>query len=59
LDVKENLYPTMKNFSEIQTAIVNINLKIDDWANAEADRKELINRWDDTYHLDWQPFWWA
>lgn len=59
LDVKENLYPTMKNFSEIQTAIGTINLKIDDWANAEADRKELINRWDDTYHLDWQPFWWA
>jgi hypothetical protein len=59
LDVKENLYPTLKNYSEIQTAIGTINLKIDDWANAEDQRKELINRWDDSYHLDFQPFYWA
>lgn len=52
LDLKENLYPTLKMYSEINTAIGNINLKIDDWANAESDRKELINKWDDTYHMD-------
>ena len=52
LDVKDNLYPTFKQYSEINTAIGNINLKIDDWANAESERKDLINQWNDTYHLD-------
>lgn len=55
LDVKENLYPTLKQYTEISTAYGNINLKIDDWQNAENDRKELINRWDDSYHLDFKP----
>lgn len=55
LDVKENLYPTMKQYTEINTAIGNINLKLDDWANAEDQRRELIEKWDDTYHLDFQP----
>jgi hypothetical protein len=54
LDVKENLYPTMKQYVELNTALGTINLKIDDWQNAEADRKELLNKWDDTYHLDFQ-----
>ena len=54
LDVKANLYPTMKMYTEINTAIGNINLKLDDWANAESARDELINKWDDTFHLDMQ-----
>lgn len=58
LDVKENLYPTLKRYNNIPTAIGNIDLKIDDWENAENDRKELINRWDDTYHLDFQSMYW-
>lgn len=59
LDVKENLYPTLKQYTEISTAIGNINLKIDDWADAENQRRELIDKWDDTYHLDFQPLYYA
>ena len=55
LDVKENLYPTLKQYSQINSAIGNIDLKIDDWANAEQERRELLNQWDDTYHLDIGP----
>ena len=55
LDVKENLYPTLKQYSEINTAIGTINLKLDDWQNAESERADLINRWDDNYHLDFKP----
>ena len=55
LDIKSNLYPTMKMYTELNTALGNINLKLDDWANAESDRKELINRWADNYHMDMQP----
>lgn len=59
LDVKENLYPSLKQYSELNTAIGNINLKLDDWANAEQERKELIDKYDDTYHLDLRPIYWA
>lgn len=59
LDVKENLYPTLKQYTELSTAIGNINLKLDDWANAEQDRRELIDKWDDTYHLDFRPVYYA
>ena len=52
LDLKDNLYPTIKQYTDIQTAIGNINFKMDNWENAESDRKELLNRWDDVYHLD-------
>ena len=59
IDVKENLYPTLKQYTEINTAIGNINLKIDDWANAEDARRDLIDKWDDTYHLDFQPMYYV
>lgn len=59
LDVKENLYPTLKQYSEINSAYGNINLKLDDWANAENDRKELLSKYDDTYHLDFIPYYYA
>lgn len=52
LDVKENLYALIKHYNNIQTAYGNIDLKIDDWANAENERRELLDRWDETYHLD-------
>ena len=55
LDVKENLYPTLKQYNQISSAYGNIDLKLDDWANAESERQELINQWDETYHLDLQP----
>jgi hypothetical protein len=58
-DIKENLYPTLKQYTEINTPIGNINLKIDDWANAESEREAYIEKLDDTYHLDFQPFYWA
>lgn len=53
LDVKENLYPTLSQYTDLNTAIGNINMKIiESWANAEAERAELIEKWDDSYHLD-------
>ena len=55
LDLKSNLYPTLKQYTEINSAIGNINLKLDNWENAESERAEFINTLDDTYHLDFQP----
>ena len=55
LDVKENLYPIFRSYSNLSTAYGNIDLKIDSWEQAEAERRELINKWDDSYHLDAGP----
>lgn len=57
LDVKENLYPTLAQYVEQNTQYGSIRLPIDNWANAEQERKELLNQWDDVYHLDGIPFW--
>jgi hypothetical protein len=59
LDVKENLYPTLKQYTELNTAIGNINLKLDDWQNADDQRRDLIEKWDDTYHLDFKPLYYV
>ncbi len=52
LDVKRFLYNQLKHYNEIQTAHGTISLKIDDWSSAEGDRKELLSRWEDTYHFE-------
>ena len=52
LDTKVNLYSNMKHYTELQSAYGTINLRIDDWSNAESERNELLNTWEDTYHLD-------
>lgn len=59
LDIKENLYPTVKQYTELNTTLGNINLKLDEWANAESERKELIGRWDDLYHVDFFSIYYA
>lgn len=52
LDVKQFLYNTLKHFNEIPTAHGTINLRIDDFQGAEAERKEYIDQMEDTFHLD-------
>lgn len=52
LDVKENLYGMVKHHSSLQTALANIDLKIDDWANAKEERKTLIEQWRELLPLD-------
>lgn len=55
LDVKENLYSIMKNYTELNTAIGNIDLKLDTWQSAADERKSLIEGWDNSYHIDMKP----
>lgn len=52
VDVKQFLYGILKHYNEIQTAHGTINLHIDDWANANQERKELLEKWRQVYHLD-------
>jgi len=55
IEVKYRLYDTIKQYTEIHSAIGDINFKIDDWANAEQQRDDLISKWDDTYQFDLTP----
>lgn len=59
LDVEMFLYNTMKHYNNVESAYGRIDLKIDEWQNAEAERKELIDKWDDSYHLDFQSIYYA
>lgn len=56
LDVKDGLYQTLKHYTDLSSAYGNISLKLDDWQNAESERKELINTWKANYHMDVIPF---
>ena len=56
LDIKRFLYNAMKHYSELQTAYGTVNLRIDDWSNAESERKDLIEKMRDTYHLEVEQF---
>lgn len=59
LDVEENLYPLVKHYNPIETAYGTIELKIDDWAEAASQRKDLLKEWDDSYHLDLEEIAWG
>lgn len=56
LDIKQFLYGILKRYDSLQTAHGTINLHIDDWSNAESERKELIAHWRDVYHLEGEQF---
>lgn len=56
LDVKDALYQTLKHYTDQSTVYGQISLKLDDWAQAAADRKQLIEEWSNLYHIDEIPF---
>lgn len=59
LDMKEFLYNNLKLYDGIPTAFGNINMKIDEYQGAAGDKSALLEKWRDTYHLDftdWYEF---
>ena len=51
-DCEINFYQIAKHWKSIETAIGTVNLDIDDWADAQNRRQELLSEWDNLYHLD-------
>ena len=45
LDVKILLWNELKLYNKLESADGTIDLQIDDWANAENERTELLNSW--------------
>jgi hypothetical protein len=52
LDVKVYLYNTLIHYDNLSTAYGQLSLNIDRWSGAEDDRRTLIEKWEQTYHLD-------
>jgi len=59
IDVKKVLYSVLKHYNELETAHGRISLKIDDWAEADSKREELLREWDDNFHLEQKTIYWA
>lgn len=55
LDCKSYLWNALRYYTTVQTAFGQMDLKIDAWENAESDRRDLLNQWDESYHLDSVP----
>lgn len=51
-DVQMTLYNTLINFQEVGAAHKSIQLKIDRWAGAQEKREALLQKWEETFHLD-------
>lgn len=56
LDTKIFLYNNLKYYDEINTAYGNIKLRIEDWSNAESQREDLLQKWSEVYHINWDSF---
>ena len=52
LDVDEFLYSNFRFHKTIPTAHGNFELPIEDWQGAKEARKTLLEKWDETFHLD-------
>lgn len=52
LDCKVFLYNQLKHWPEINSMYGNIALKIEDWQNADSERKSLLDQWNNTSHMD-------
>ncbi len=51
-DVKAYLYNTLIHYENLSTAYGQLSLNIDRWSDAENERRALIEKWEQTYHLD-------
>lgn len=52
LDVKKYMFDNLKHYDNLTTAYGQLSLRIDDWSGAESERQQLIEKWEQTYHMD-------
>lgn len=52
LDVKKYMYDNLKHYDNLSTSYGQIAMRIDDWSGADDQRQQLIEKWEQTYHLD-------
>ena len=47
-----NRFRVNNGTKDFQTSNASFNLQIDDWADAESKREELLEQWDQSFHLN-------
>lgn len=52
LDIKRYLYNRLKRYNNINTGVGELNLNIDDWADAKSQRQELIKEFEEIHIRD-------
>lgn len=55
IDTKIFLYQLMKHYRNMQTPVGNIDIQIDDWADAMSERKDWMQNLKSSHHLEGQP----
>jgi hypothetical protein len=50
-DIEEFLYNKLKRITELDVGVGNIQLRIDNWENAAQNKRELLEKWDDSGNL--------
>ena len=50
------MYDNLKLYGNLQTAYGNIDIKIDEWSNVDQEREQLIQEWENTWHLDGEQY---
>ena len=45
LDLKAYLYNKLKRLDTLEVGVGSIQLRIDDWSNAESERRDLLKQW--------------
>lgn len=52
LDIAQYLYQKLKRIQNFDVGVGSIELKIDDWADAERNKRDLLREWDEACALD-------
>jgi hypothetical protein len=52
LDFRRNIYNNLKYWNELRSAAAEYNLRIDDWSDAESARNDLLDSWNETFHME-------
>ena len=56
LDVKKYMFDNLKHYDNLSTSYGQIAMRIDDWSGAQDERQQLIEKWEQSYHLDLNQF---
>lgn len=52
LDFRRTIYNNLKYWNELRSAAAEFNLRIDDWQDAESLRNDLLDSWNETFHME-------
>lgn len=52
IDFKRTMYNNLKYWNDLKSAAAEFNLRVDDWSSADDDRRDWIQKQEETFHLE-------